>query len=190
MSISNEQLVAFIKKNPIGVGCGVLSLALAGAAYYRADLIPAASAEMDQKGALSDRLAANLKYGKDLPEQMQQFTEDNKAINSRLVSAADILANNQYFYNLETVTSTKIGQTQITTVAQARAAKGNFVPINFNLNVTGTYPQLLDFLGRLENGLHFARVLNSRVSKAVGAAATANPDLLTMTLSVDLLGQP
>ena len=63
MSISNEQLFAFIKKNPIGVGCGLLSLALAFAIYYRSDLIPAAEAELDQKGTLSDRYTANLKYG-------------------------------------------------------------------------------------------------------------------------------
>ena len=190
MSISNEQLIAFIKKNPIGVGCGVLSLALAVTIYYRADLIPAAVTELNEKGALSDRYAANLKYGKDLPEQFQQFTEDNKTINSRLISASDILANQQYFYNLETVTGTKIGQTPLTTAAQARAAKTTFVPIGFNLNVTGTYPQLLDFLGRLENGLHFSRVLNARFSKASGAAGAGNPDLLTLTLTLDLLGQP
>ena len=29
MSISNQQLFAFIKKNPIGVGCWLLRLALA-----------------------------------------------------------------------------------------------------------------------------------------------------------------
>lgn len=186
MSISNEQLLAFIKKNPIGVGCGLLSLALAAAIYYRADLIPAAAAELDQKGALSDRLAANLKYGKDLPEQLQQFTEDNKAVSSRLINVSDILTNQQYFYNLETVTGTKIVQTQITTAAQLKSVKTAFVPIAFNLNVTGTYPQLLDLLGRLENGLHFARVLNARFTRAAGS----NGDMLSLNLNVDLLGQP
>jgi hypothetical protein len=146
--------------------------------------------ELNEKGALSDRLAANLKYGKDLPEQFQQFAEDNKAINSRLISASDILTNQQYFYNLETVTGTKIGQTAITTAAQARAAKTTFVPIGFNLNVTGTYPQLMDFLGRLESGLHFARINNARVAKASGAAGAGNPDLLTLNITLDLLGQP
>jgi hypothetical protein len=186
MSISNEQLFAFIKKNPIGVGCGLLSLALAFAIYYRSDLIPAAEAELDQKGTLSDRYTANLKYGKDLPEQFQQISEDSKTINSRLISAADILTNQQYFYNLETVTGTKIVQNQTTTAAQARGVKGAFVPIGFTLNVTGTYPQMLDLLGRLENGLHFARVLNARFAKT----ASTNVDMLALTLSIEILGQP
>jgi hypothetical protein len=186
MSISNEQLFAFIKKNPIGVGCGLLSLALAFAIYYRADLIPATATELDQKGALSDRYAANLKYGKDLPEQFQQISEDSKTINSRLISAADILTNQQYFYNLETVTGTKILQNQTTTAAQARGSKNAFVPIGFTLNVSGSYPQLLDLLGRLENGLHFARVLNARFSKT----ASTNADMLSLTLTIELLGQP
>jgi hypothetical protein len=186
MSISNEQLFAFIRKNPIGVGCGLLSLALAFAIYYRSDLIPATTAELDQKGALSDRYAANLKYGKDLPEQFQQISEDSKTINSRLINASDILTNQQYFYNLETVTGTKIVQNQTTSGAQARASKAAFVPIGFTLNITGTYPQLLDVLGRLENGLHFARVLNARFSKT----ASANAEVLSLTLSIELLGQP
>ena len=92
MSISNEQLLAFIKKNPIGVGCGVLSLALAAAIYQRADKIPLAVTEMDQKGTLSDRLAANLKYGKDLPDQFQHFSEDIRASSTRLNTSSDILS--------------------------------------------------------------------------------------------------
>lgn len=186
MSISNEQLVAFIKKNPIGVGCGLLSLALVLAIYYRSDLIPAAAAELDQKGTLSDRYSANLKYGKDLPEQFQQVSEDSKTINSRLINAGDILTNQQYFYNLETVTGTKIVQNQTTSVAQARNAKTPFVPISFTLNVSGTYPQLLDLLGRLENGLHFCRVLSARFAKT----SNSNAEMLSLTLNIDLLGQP
>jgi hypothetical protein len=190
MSISNEQLLAFVKKNPIGVGCGVLSLALAVAIYMRDDLVPAAITELDQKGALSDRLAANLTYGKDLPDQMQLLNEDNKAINSRLIGAAQILTNQQYFYNLETVTGTKIGLTQLTSVAQAKSVKTTFAPIAFNLNIQGTYPQVLDFLGRLENGLHYYRTLSARCVKSTGPASAGNPDLLTLTLSLELLGQP
>jgi hypothetical protein len=191
MSVSNEQVIAFVKKNPIGVGCGVLSLALAAAIYYRSDLVPAAQAELDQKATLSDRLAANLKYGKDLPEQYQQFMDYNKAIDSRLVSARDLLGNGQYFYSLESVTGIKIGFSQITNAAQIKKApNASFVPVAFNVNAQGTYPQLLDFLTRLENGLHFCRVLNARCAKATGGAAVNNPDLLSLTLTLELLGQP
>jgi hypothetical protein len=190
MSISNEQVISFVKKNPIGVGCGLLSLAMIAAIYLRSDLVPAAQDELDQKGTLSDRLAANLKFGKDLPEQLQQFNDDNKAINSRLIGAAQILTNQQYFYNLETVTGTKIGLTQITSAGQVKAAKNTFVPIAFNLNVQGTYPQVLDFLTRLENGLHFCRIINARCTKANGPAAAGNGELLALTLSLELLGQP
>jgi len=41
MAISKKQVIAFVKKNPIGFGCGALCLALAAAMYYRADLVPA-----------------------------------------------------------------------------------------------------------------------------------------------------
>jgi hypothetical protein len=190
MSISNEQVISFVKKNPIGVGCFVLSAALAAAIYLRNDLVPAAAAELDEKEALSDRLAANLTYGKDLPEQMQQLTEDIKAINSRLIGATQILTNQQYFYNLETVTGTKIATPQMTNPAGAKGAKGSFIPIAFSLNVQGSYAQVIDFLNRLENGVHFCRILNARCARAGAAVAGGNPDVITLNLSLELLGQP
>jgi len=42
--MSNAELFAFVRKNPISLGCGALALVLAGAAYFRSDAIPESEA--------------------------------------------------------------------------------------------------------------------------------------------------
>ena len=188
MSISNEQVLGFLKKHPISVGCAVLSLVLGAAIYFRAATIPAARAVLEEKSAEGERLAGNVKYGNQLKEQLDELMADNKAIETRLVRAPQLGINSQYFYKLEADTGTKLlNLTQMPAAAQVKGApKGNFPPVGFSVNVQGNYTQLVDFLHRLENGLHFCRVLSASCSKA----GTTDNDLLTLSLSVELLGLP
>lgn len=188
MSISNEQVLAFVKKNPIGVGCGVLSLLLGAGIYFRSDKLPAAQTVLDQKSNEADRHAINLRYAVQLKEQMEALDTAHRAIDARLVKAAQLATNTQYFYHLETETGIKlinIVQSTTTAQAQAKSAKANFVPIAFNLSVQGSYLQLLDLMHRLENGAHYCRVLNASLVKIGGG----DSDVLTLTLSLELLGQ-
>jgi hypothetical protein len=188
MSISNEQVVAFLKKNPIGVGCGVLSLLMAAAIYFRSDQLPAAQAVLDQKSTEADRHAINVRYAVQLKEQLEALNTADRAIDARLVRAAQLATNTQYFYRLETDTGVKLlNISQTTTTAQAaKMTKTNFVPIGFNLNAQGTYLQLLDLLHRLENGAHYCRIISANTVK-VGSGG--DNDLLTLGLSVELLGE-
>ena len=59
MAISNEQVVDFLKKNPISVGCAVLSILLAGWGYYRSDKAAEYSAEYEEKSTEAQRLASS-----------------------------------------------------------------------------------------------------------------------------------
>ena len=47
--MTNAELFAFVRKNPISIGCGVLALALLGGIYFRSDEIPESEAELTQK---------------------------------------------------------------------------------------------------------------------------------------------
>ena len=49
--MTNEEAIALVKKNPISVGCGALSLVLAVALYLRAEEIPGAEAELALRSA-------------------------------------------------------------------------------------------------------------------------------------------
>ena len=59
--MTNEEVIAFVRKNPVSIGCGVLSLVLAGLSYWRSGQVPDSEAELMQKSAEGERYAANLK---------------------------------------------------------------------------------------------------------------------------------
>ena len=49
--MTGAELIALAKKHPVSAGCGLFSVALAVAIYFRADEIPAAETELAQKSA-------------------------------------------------------------------------------------------------------------------------------------------
>jgi hypothetical protein len=192
INISNEQVVAFLKKNPFGVVCGVLSLLLAAGIYFRSDELPAQHGVLEKKTAEGELYAVNLRYADQLKKQLEDVQAADKAIEARLVRAAQLATNTQYFYRLEADTGVKLNNlTQITTTGQTQLPKtgkapaSDFVPIAFAVTAQGSYAQLVDLLHRLENGAHYCRVLNASFIK-VGTEST---DLLTLSLNLELLGQ-
>src|SRR5436190_10332617 len=101
MSFSTEQVVGLIKKNPISVSCGVLTVVLIAAIYFRSGLGAEAQAELDQKTTEADRLASNIKNAAQLKEQMDALVASEKEVESRMIRAGQLTTNRQYFYKLE-----------------------------------------------------------------------------------------
>jgi Tfp pilus assembly protein PilO len=189
MAISNEQVIAFIKKNPIGFGCGALCLVLVAAMYYRSDLVPAAETELDQQSAEAERLAGNLKNATQLQEQLDAMIAAGKQVEYRLVHPGDLAKNQQYFYKLEADTGTKIDCHQ-NALPVEKDRKTLYLSVPYTVNVQGDYSQILSFLRKLESGAHYCRVLNATlVSGGAGAGESAESPL-TLNLNLELLGQP
>jgi hypothetical protein len=185
--MTNEALIALLKKNPVSVGCGALSLLLVAGLYFRSDAIPAAEAELAQKAAEAERFAQNIKFSEKLKEQLDAITAANKEIDSRIVRASQVGNNTQYFYQLESETGVKlIDFRPLSISAAAKGSKANFMPVGFNVSVQGSLPQILDFLRSLEGGTRFARVLTASLS---GSPANRRGPL-TLAVSVELIGLP
>jgi hypothetical protein len=180
MSISNEQLLAFIKRNPVSITCAVLSLALGAAIYFRSGAIPAERALLEQKSAEGERLAINIKYGNQLKEQLDELTAASRAIDARLLPS-QLGIKQQYFYKLEADTGVKL--VSLSPGGPSPTQVKNFVTVPFGVSVQGTYPQIIDFLRRVENGPHYSRVLSAMVGKT-GA------DTVALSLNLEILGAP
>ncbi len=185
--MTNQDLVALIKKHPISFGCGALSLAFAVALYLRVDEIPGAEAELGLKSADGDRIALNIQYSTQLREHTDAMAAAIKDVESHLVRPTQLGTNTQYFYKLEGETGVKIIDLRQTaaTAAPAKGAKNAYVAVPFSVSVQGSLPQILDFLRQLENGAHYCRVLTASFS---GAASNRNAPL-TLGLSLELLGK-
>lgn len=184
--MTKDELVALVRKNPIGVGCAVLSLALAGAIYYRSGQVPESEAELVQKSTEGERYAANLKSATQLQEHYDAIVAANKEIDARIVRYSQLAVNLRYFYKLESDTGVKLTtDPRISAPAAKKDPKAAFVAIPCNLSVQGTLPQLLSFLRRLESGTHYCRVLTVSLGGSANRSAPLN-----LTLTLELLGLP
>jgi hypothetical protein len=184
--MTNQELIAFLRKNPVGVVCAVLGIALAVVIYLRAGEVPAAEAELAQRTSEADRYAANIKNAAQLKEQYEALVAATEEIDSRLVRASQLGVNNQYFFKLESETGTKLVDFRQGGLLAAKGAKTNFSPVAFTVSIQGELPQLMHFLHLLESGTHYFRVQSATCLPA-GAATRG---LLTLTLNLELLGQP
>ncbi|MEO5958357.1 MAG: hypothetical protein ABIZ49_10935 [Opitutaceae bacterium] len=180
--MSTEAMQTFVRKHPISVGCGVLSLLLAGAIYFRSDKIGLAETELAEKSAEGEKYLANIKNSGQLKEQIDTLVAANKDIDARIIRANQLGANSQIFYKLESETGVKlIDFRQSPTPAKG---SGAFIPVGFTVAIQGELSQLLTVLRTLESGAHYCRVLN--------ASCTLNGNNrqlpLILSLNLELLG--
>lgn len=185
--MSNEQLIALLKKNPVSVACALISLLIGVALYFRSDLVPDTAKLLEQKIAEGERLNANVKNSAQLPEQLAAITEARAEIEKRLVRGSELAKNLQYFYRLEAETGAKLLVMRQNPVAAPKpGAKPALIGISYTVSFQGPYFTVMEFLRRLESGTHFCRVSQAGIS--IIGNNRGGP--LTVSLSLELLGQP
>jgi len=200
MAISNEQLLAAVKKNPIATACIVVVLGVAAGIYLRGDLKPQAEVELEELAKQGRRMSTNIKNSAQLDEQLAAVSAANQEISKRLVRSSVLAVNLRHFYELEAATATKLidlrqvdnGGARLRERGEAPKNVGAFQPVNFAVAVMGSYSQLIEFLQRLERGDHFCRIKSASFSPAVsdGGPTLGRPDKLTLVLDLELLGTP
>ena len=176
------ELVPLLKKHPIGVTCGIVVLVCGGLLYYRSDKIAEYQLLNEEKSNEAAVALANVRNGEKLVEQTAAMQAATKELDSRLMRAGQLAVNLQYFYRLEADTGVKlVGVNQGGLKPGAKGA--GFVAVPYTVTVQGTFPQVMTFLGRVQKGTHFCRFL------AVGLTKV-NPDELSLSLSLEILGVP
>lgn len=191
MAISNEQVVALLKKNPVVTVAVIVCIGLAAAHYFRSDLTAAATARLDERTKEGQRLSANIKNSAQLPEQLARVTAAAKEAEGRLVKVGSLANNLQYFYKLEADTGVKLLDLRQTTDS-SRTAKTGRIPVSFAVTLQGEYPQVLDFLRRVESGAHYCRVRTANVVPfdAGAGGSGLRSDAAKLTLNLELFGVP
>ena len=184
--MTNQDLLALIKKNPISVACGAVAIGLAVAIYFRSGGIPAAEADLAQRMAEADKYAANITYSVSLKEQHDALVDAGKEIDSRLIRASQLGINNQYFFKLESDTGVKMIDFRQGQIAAVRGPKGAYSPVPFSVSVQGEMKQVVHYLNLIESGAHYCRV----ISASLTPVGVARPGLLSMSLNLELLGLP
>lgn len=184
--MTSADLVALLKKHPIGFGCALLSIACAVALYLRSGNIEASQAELEARSAEAAKMTANIRNSAGLPEQVAELQGITKELESRLLKASQLAVNLQYFYKLETENEVKL--IDIRQNAVRRNTRTAYQGVPFTVSVQGSFAQVMNFLNRLQNGRHFCRIGTTNFTKSAGADAGA--PVVNLSINLELLGQP
>jgi len=188
--MTSADLLAYIKKQPVGFICGALCVIIGALLYWRSDKIDENQTEFEARAAERTKILANVRNSENLPKQVADLQALSKEMDSRLIRTGQLAVNLQYFYKLEAENEVKL--LEIRQGTPPKGAKSLYVGIPYTVNVQGTFKQVIAFLQHLEAGPHFCRFTVVSFNKAGGA--TADPGGLTadmtLTLNLELLGLP
>lgn len=183
--MTSADLIALLKKHPIGFGCVLLSIVCGVVLYLRSGKIADGQVELEARSAEAAKMAANIRNSANLSEQLTEIQTLTKELESRLLKAGQLAVNLQYFYKLETENEVKL--VDVRQGALPKNTQAAYVGIPFNVSIQGSYTQVMNFLGRLQNGRHFCRINTANFTKVTGGA---NSGLVSLSLNLELLGQP
>ena len=186
--MTGEDLTAAIKKHPLSVVCALVAVICGGLLYYRSSNITASQAELEAKNAEATKMIANVRNSTGLAEQVAEMQAHRKELESRLLKAGQLAVNLQYFYKLEAETEVKLsGDVRQGTLPKSTKT---YVGVPFTVSVHGSYAQVANFITRLQNGRHFCRITSSTLSKANSLDSAPGESDMSLTLNLELLGQP
>lgn len=189
--MTGADLVAALKKQPIGSACGIVCILCGVAIYFQGDRIAATRQQFEEKSSEAQKFATNVRNAANLPQQVTAMQDAAKQLDSRLVRASQLAINQQYFYRLENETGVKLMEVRPGSISQPRGAaagKNTYSPVPFSVSIQGNFKQVFDFLQRLEKGRHFCRFANISFGKSGGGQD--GTDVLTVNMNLELLGTP
>jgi hypothetical protein len=192
MTLLSNDMAAFLKRYPIAIGCAVLSVILLAGSYFRSDRATELVTQSKDGEEQAQKLLNEIRGGANLAEQYETLTGHTKELESRLVQGSERARNQQYFYRIESETGVKEISLQPgfpSTVPQ-REPKPLYAGIGYTISVQGDYHQILGFLGRIESGQYFYRLITASVSRAGQRGLGGTAAVITLTLNFELLGLP
>lgn len=192
MAIETKELLAAVRKHPMVVGCGVLSMLLIIGIYYRSGRAGRLADQLHQKEQKGQRILDERSKGANLSEQYERLTKEVKDLESRLVVSSERARNQQYFYRIESETGVTEVNLQPSTggTMSGKKRKSTYTKVGFDVTVKGDFRQILGFLRRLENGRHFYRLLTASVTRRGVRGGPDATNTLTLTLKLVFLGVP
>jgi hypothetical protein len=194
MAFTTKDFAVILKKYPLVISCGVLSVVLLAGSYIRSTRAGALSAQLKEKDDQGTAILNNIKNGTNLPEQFETLSAATKELESRLVRGAERARNQQYFYRIESDTGVKELSLQANAPgrAQQRGPKPLYTGVSYTIAVQGDYRQILNFIGRLESGPLFYRLVSCSVAQQRSASVKEprGASTINLTLTLELLGLP
>lgn len=189
--MTNAELAAFVRRNPISFGCGVAAVLCVVAGYFVSGERAGIFEQLETKNREAARLSANLKNAAQLPEHLAALEEARGKIEGRLIVPDELAKNLQYFYRLESDTGVELIEIRQNATVPAGPAKGRKGPplaysrTTFSVSLRGPYENVLSYLRQLESGAHFCRV----ISASIDPLTIDRTGPVKLALTVEILGK-
>jgi hypothetical protein len=192
MALATSDIVAVIKKRPVAIGCGILSIVFLVVCYVRSSKVSEQVTLLKQREEEGQKILNDIRSGSNLAEQHESLLAAAKEFESRLVRGTERARNQQYFYRIESETGVKEVSLQPNSAnpIQLKGPKKLYAGVGYTVSVQGDYRQVLDFIGRIESGTHFYRLITGSVSRQGQRGAPDSTNTLALTLNLELLGMP
>ena len=188
---AGAEFQALVRKHPVSAVAVLVSVVCGAVLYLRSSTVAERTEEGTRKAEEATKMQANITSANGLPEQVEGMKAATKEVESRLVRASQLAINLQYFYKMEAESGVKILDVRQNPLPGARSGpRPTFVGVPYSVSVQGTFTQTLSFLKRIESGRHFSRFLSVSYTKAGGTEAALTGELMNLTISLELLGQP
>ncbi len=184
--MTGAEFISLLKKHPIGVFCGIISLFCGVELYLRSDVLDETKLMVEAAIKQRDAMISNVRNSTGLAQQVDALQQATKQLESRLVKANQLATNLQYFYRLESDTGVKLTDVRQNQVGRANA--GLYIGIPYTVSYQGTHKQALEFLQRVESGKYFSKFSSISFNKAAGSESTSG--ILSVTMNIELLGSP
>jgi Tfp pilus assembly protein PilO len=178
-----EQFLQLLRRYPYCAACTLLTLALAGAAYYFSGQNTDLEVVRLDRAKEGEAMLALLVGGSTQRQELAAVREATRRIEDNLVVETNLAENAFYFYKFEEQTKARLPELHpLTSPASDTSALYRRVP--YTLRVVGTYEQVSAFLFAIETGPRLANItafgFSRRDTENVG---------VVLDLSLELLGK-
>ena len=143
MSITPKEILAFVKRYPVGVVCGLVGVIMLAGLYLRSDRADDLSDQSKQLEEQSKKILGEIRNGANIAEQYAALSAKTKDLDSRLIRGSERALNQRYFYRIESDTGVKEVNLQQTS-SGAEPGKGDkrlYCGIGYSVIVTGDFRQ-------------------------------------------------
>ncbi len=186
--MNGNDIILLLKKNPVGVTCGIVALLCGVTLYLGAEAIDDSRLKVEASTKQSQLMINNVRNaaGLSLAKQTEAMQRAVKQLDGRLVKASQLATNLQYFYRLESETGVKL--TDLRPNQAPRGSSGFYIGVPYTVTLQGTFKQVMEFLQRIESGKHFSKYSAISFNKAAGVEVASS--VLSVTINIELLGTP
>lgn len=197
--MSGQDLIKGFKAYPVASIAGVVSILLILVVYVRGMGQDALRERYEEANHRWNQIESNVfKNSVNLETHLEMAKMTSQDVEERLIRPSELAKNYQYFYRLEGLTGVRITalQQQPASARQpAEAPRGGnrtaatqaplFTKVGYQMTMTGSYHQTVDFLHAIERGPHFYQLRDFTLQRATDGTRD-----IVITMNFDLLGRP